>query len=738
MKALHIYRHILLWTVFFFLSMPVIHAQDFIDEDFLEKIESNAQPLWNESVPAFTNNQVPAKYQKESAVVLGYRRMVNIDKQSRLNFWKGVQSNLIFIENVRFKIRVHDKNAVDVFSTIFFRYRDKTDGFSARLIKANGEKVAISLNEAVQVDASASIPEFFQSFFDQELGTQGQYYKVAIPDLEPGDILEYVTSTRNKLDVRGSGYIEFSPQYEVCSKGYPILFNQIIMETDSKSYFKSMSFSGAPEFKQENSNEEGIYRYVFTDTDRATEKDVHFINAYTHYPLVKFQVIYSNSDNVKGALIGSKGQIKTGFSMEELAKRAWEDFMQEGRQMYAQFMTVNKVGEILWNEMKRSGAKDWSEQEFIEKSYYKVRNLVVNRDAYFSDIRAAYLFRYLLMERNVKSDLCISISNKVGSIKDVLFDQEIKYIVKINDKLYFNSTDHSNPGELIESLLGCEAYIINAPDKKGNQEIIPYKLPASSPEQNLSSYDITASLMPDKKTLAVKRVSTYKGINKNRAIDDALRYTTYMLDDYKNYGGETPGENLTGKAEENFDNTIRTLKEFYKKEKPEFVKRQLQGDYGQSVTSKSFTLQSGGRSRKNPDLIFTEEFELGNRVRKAGKRLLVNINSLVGGQLHIKKDENERQHDISLGYPRTLQWVIRFTIPDGYDVQGVSELNQNIDNEAGTFNLVAEQKGQLVEITIRKIYKQKDLPKSSWNNLVSFVDAAYKSAFKYVLLVPKA
>lgn len=49
-------------------------------------------------------------------------------------------------------------------------------------------------------------------------------------------------------------------------------------------------------------------------------------------------------------------------------------------------------------------------------------------------------------------------------------------------------------------------------------------------------------------TLSVSRTSTYKGIAKTRNISDALKYTTYMLDDYKYYGGDDPREKHEGKA----------------------------------------------------------------------------------------------------------------------------------------------------------------------------------------------
>ena len=129
-------------------SLPA-SAQDFINEDFLDNIENNAAAMWNEKLPAFEVQRMPEKYKEESGVILGYRRSVNIDKKSRFGFLSRGERSLIFLENVRFKIGLQDKSAVESFSTIYFRYSDKTDGFSARITKPDGETRTVGLNEAV-------------------------------------------------------------------------------------------------------------------------------------------------------------------------------------------------------------------------------------------------------------------------------------------------------------------------------------------------------------------------------------------------------------------------------------------------------------------------------------------------------------------------------------------------------------------------------------------------------------
>lgn len=712
-------------------------AQGVIDDDFLDNIEKNAAPLWSQAATQFAGNTTPAKYDKESAVIIGFKRELSIDKKSKFGFFSKGERSLIFFENVRFKIKLNDKNAVNAFTEFYFRYSYKEDdGFSAKIYKNNGVTTNVNLADAVRVESTGDVPEFFKSFFDQELNAQNRYYKVAIPDLEPGDVLEYVSITKSKLDVRGNGIIQFSPQYELCSKKYPVLFNQIAIETDDKSYFKSLSKNGAPEFKKEASSNAEFFRYVFTDTDRPTEKDVNFVNAYRQQPFTKFQVIYSNKEDVKGVLMGNKGEVKSGFTKEDLAKKAWEDYAQTG-DYYLGSVPIQTYVNTLWSELKKLGAKDWQEKEYIKNVYYRLRNMVLFRDNYLSDQTAAYLFGSLLYQRDIKSDLIISVSNNIGELKDVLFDNEIRYVTRVGKDFYFNFTDHSSPGDLVESLLGSEAYLIQEPDKKtGSQVIQSVKLPDAGFEQNTSLFEITASLNPDLNTMAISRVSSFKGISKNRNIGDALKFTPYMVTDYKYYNGNDPTEGMKAREEEQYSNMIRTLKERYKEEKPKFVKDELQKEFSRKLTYKNFTLNSDGRSLKTAELKFTEEFELPGMVRKAGKKLLVNLPGLVGSQLQFKKDERNRNNDIDVDYARTLIWKINFKIPEGYTLEGLTELAANVDNEIGTYVCTATQANGTATVEIKKVYKKATFSKTKWNDMLAFVDAAFNTSFKNLLLKP--
>ena len=146
--------------------------------------------LLDQAGSEFKVTSTPAKWDKESAVVIGYSRSVLFDRKTSGGFLARKSSTLWFIEKNQFRIKVNDKNAVLSFSQIYFRAGAKEDGFVARIIKPDGVVVTVDLKTAVGVEDNSNVPEYFQSFFDKVTSGQYRYYKVPVADLEPGDILE--------------------------------------------------------------------------------------------------------------------------------------------------------------------------------------------------------------------------------------------------------------------------------------------------------------------------------------------------------------------------------------------------------------------------------------------------------------------------------------------------------------------------------------------------------------------
>ena len=141
-----------------------------------------------------------------------------------------------------------------------------------------------------------------------------------------------------------------------------------------------------------------------------------------------------------------------------------------------------------------------------------------------------------------------------------------------------------------------------------------------------------------------------------------------------------------------------------------------------------------GRTFNKQDLKYSETFILGDLTRRAGKNILISVPGLIGGQAQVKPEDRQRKYDIDVRYPRTLTWDINFTVPPGYTVKGLTGLNQDIDNETGTFSTKAVMEGSVLKISVKKAYKQAKINKENFSKMLEFIDAAYNFSQRRILL----
>ncbi len=60
---------------------PGVHAQEMIDEDFIDPFSQNSKEVLSETDADFSTNRVPAKWANESMVMIGYRKHILFDKK---------------------------------------------------------------------------------------------------------------------------------------------------------------------------------------------------------------------------------------------------------------------------------------------------------------------------------------------------------------------------------------------------------------------------------------------------------------------------------------------------------------------------------------------------------------------------------------------------------------------------------------------------------------------------------
>ncbi len=708
--------------VFIFLSLIVsftVSAQD--DDTFspskLEAIARNMKPVWDDNDADFAVTTIPAKWKEESGVIIAQKTRFSFDKDA---------NKLAVFEITRRRIMLNDRDAVNNYSSVYFRIGSTNDGAGIKVIKANGTVQDVSLRNAVYVEDNDDVPSTFTPYIGKantyldKSKSRVIFFKVAIPDLVPGDIIDYGTIFYDDNTVKKMSYIEFDPIYFVCTREYPVISQKFEIDTDNNSFVNSKSTMGAPAFKETgNANAD----YSWEDRDREKIPDTKWVNRMIELPMLKFQIVFSRSENRSDLFIGDRGELKQSISPDELAKKMNNLYNRLDGSMYYSMAKAY---------LKQVGYQDMREEDFIQKTYYILRHMSFYRANGFSSELFASCLTQCLELRNIPYSLVVTAPLTLTRPDDIIFRTEPEWMVKVKDKFIFNATIFSNPYDLKEEFLNTPAYIINLGK---NPTATAITLPSTKAEENITTNTITASMDTATRNMQVVLQRAITGLSKKKYNYQGLVYTTAFDDDHRSYGGEDDVRaSMKGAALDSYEEKLRERKKEDKTRKLEVMKNELDDEFNNLTAYTEFTLNSDGRTWRKQELNFTNKFELGDMVKVAGDNLLVAVPGLIGDQLWISQDDRKREVDAYMEYPKSIRNIINFTIPAGYKVVGIQNLNSNIDNAVGTFAVQATVEGNTLNILVKKHYKQTTVKKEDWPKLLEMLDAAYNFSQKKVLL----
>jgi hypothetical protein len=704
-------------------SIAAVNAQDneaTFSDSKLKDINSNMQIVWNDADADFTVTATPDKWKEESGVIIAQKTKFSFDKDA---------NKLAVFEITRRRIKLNDRDAVNTYSYFFFRLGSSKDGAGFKIIKSNGAVKEISIRNALPVEDLSDVPETFQPYIGKaktridKSKSEVIFYKIAIPDLDPGDIIDYGTIFYDDNTVKKTSYIEFAPIYFICTREYPVMSQKFEIDTDDKSFVNSKAINGAPEFKDNTDGRKADY--TWEDRNRERLNDTRWVNNFVDLPLVKFQIVFSKQENRGDLFIGDKGEMKRSLTPDELAKKVNSYYNKLDNEAAPFSNTIQYY-------LKQIDFINLREDDYINKLYNIIRHIVYFR---MGGEMSSELFTYLFMKKlelkKIPCELAVSAASNITKPGNIIFRTEPEWLVKVKDKFVFNPTAVSNTFEFRENFQDAEAYIINL-GKNPSTKII--KLPVTGAAENFTKTIVTAT-MDSVENLNLTVQKAIKGMSKKNYHYEALAYTASWDDDHRSYGGEDDlRTNLSRTELEIYDNKLRERKKEDKIKKPEYMQKVLENEYGTVVKYNEFILTSDGRSYKKPELDFTQKADIGNKVSKAGNHLLVAVPSLIESQLFINQDERIRQYDADMGFPRTMTWEINFTVPEGYKAIGVDNLASTVDNDAGYFMSMAKMEGNRVKLLVKKQYKKINVKKEEWPKMLQFLDAAYNFSQKKILL----
>lgn len=741
---------------------------------YAAQVYSQAPAVGETIEPEFAVTAIPEKWNKESAVIIGQKSEYQF---TRLVSGKRYTTVVRIKEYIHKRIKLQDKNALEKFSTFYYVTMGKDGKAEYQIIKSSGKKIDVDMKNAIEEESD--IPTIYKPIYYK---MNIKYYKIAIPDLEVGDIIDYNLRSTIDWDMRENG-VGFTPFIFSLSNTYSTMYQQyrFVMANGMKVRFRG--FNGAPNLKMDAKasvfgENESFVAYYMLDKDREKTKEERWSYELRNTPSVKFRVIMLADNDPDSKDLGMAQVDRTFIDIDDVYKRY------AGAAMYRS-TTVNTLVAYTteYIQKKKDAGYLKNDDDVIREVYYCLRKVFLEmyykgpvhsdlekymtgkklykkvlkqqeKDAQQKEEREdeiringvlfATALRSSLAVQNIQSELFVYIPRRLGAWRDVMFLDELDFVMKVKSKKKnyfleaFNNFDaFAAPYSYLE---GVEGYSIgyDEPNKY-------YKTqgPVSTVDQNVDKQSYLVSFTNEMDMIDVERTSSLTGHEKSGKIGVANLDRSYLSKDFEKYYNQ-PGQKSSRKKKEdevvditsstNYDNPDKDEKI---KERNELMEKDVKQEFDLEKYG-SFELIDDGRYGDSAALVYKENFRLKKLISRAGRNYVFDVGKLLGDQIKLDQSElDKRENDIWIPNARTIENNITINIPAGYTIEGFQELNASVDNESGAFISTAKIDGDKLIISTRKLYKKNFDKKELWPNYVAFLEAGFKFSQAKVVLKKK-
>jgi hypothetical protein len=684
--------------------------------------------FWGKSDTYKTATTIPDKYKNESAVVIYKYEDYDYHK-----FGKSVTFRSAF----RKRVKLNDQAAVTAFSE--FNYSEKSNPrygavvktvVGIKVIKPNGtENVIDTEKEAVTVDKEK---------------------RVAVPNLEIGDIIDFYNYSTETF----SSTLEFGfdPEERTLGENYPILNYKLTFQTENDFFVNFNTYNNGPELKQIPLDKSGERKYEIVATDIPKNDFPRWFLPLVELPCYKFQVYFARSgkfeQRAEAFLPEKESIIKQTVSKEDIFNYYDTKFYPLG--------DLDDINDFL------KGKSFKSDEEKVTAVYYFMRHQFYTRyiEAFvINEAKIMYpfslygyapiffnkeeqfinYFMQFLKKNNIAFDIIVATGRENGPIKDVLLQQNIRILLKVNTQnpIYFGIFEpYSVPNQFDSSLEGTKAYALKVSKSKKVSDIEEITLPSLTHKDNVSKVITTLTVAPDFTTASANKVTSLYGHNKEFEHDSKIFFYDYVNEDHEMFGTSPVLDLVRNKKDkEKYKKEYAALLEKFKQDKVEKFKKEIEDECEVKVDKHDLTINKTGRFGINDPLVFTENFTItSDFIKKAGPNYILDIGKFISSQIDIEEKEHERTNNIYTQFPRTFDYTIELNIPQGYTISGLDKLNKTLENETGSFTSKAEIKdNKLIIVSVKKYFNSYE-PNANWKKMIAFLDAAYQFTQEKVLL----
>ena len=576
------------------------------------------------------------------------------------------ENNLLEYFTIHRKVRVNSDDAVQEYNKVYIGMYNVAELIEAkaRVITPDGEVV-----------------EFDESNIIDNLGENGEieYKNFAIDGVVVGSDVEYTYTVLRSANYEGT-FFKFQTDHLRLNVDFTLA-------TPKNLVFDSKSYNGFPELNLDTNYSEKNVLFAKIDVIEALKDE-----EYSAYDRELMSLVYKLDENTA---TGSSNFISFGKVSQNIYSFYYQDL--EKKDIKALKKLIANSGAMKQNneEAKIRALESYLKTNIVVVDYVPRKSVSeIIKDKYTTNKGLVLLFIQALREMEIKHEMVIT-TDRMEKYFDADFEH---YAVLNNLMIYFPNID-----------------MLLAPDEE------LFRL----------------GLVPDSWTaengLFIKTVKVgdmHTGLGKVKFIEPIKAEQTHdnmdVTVDFSDISEPIVKfkRELSGYTSVYFQGVYNLIDADNKKELDESLI--MFADSKGEVLKYSVSGIEPEDVGVNP-VVYEGELKTSSLIEKAGNRYLFNIGNLIGAQHEMYREE-ERKTNIEHSHNMVYHRVIRFEIPDGYELKGLEKLKINevypLDKPTIRFTSDYTVNGNMVEITVVERYDKVFFPKEEIDGFRNIINAA--------------
>jgi hypothetical protein len=480
-----------------------------------EEAAAMQKDVWGWDKPEFNVRTIPAQYSNASKIIIARHFEVSTEGNGLTRyrmFSNTVERKETITYILREAVKINDKSALADYSEFSYTQLEKgsywftLNGYvkiflGIHVIKPDGTVKAVNASDVVLTG-------------DKKWKKEA---KVAVPDLQVGDIIDYFVATQKIFNVNSvNPYEPFTFQFY---DDAPVMSYSIHFDLSKKYVVCYQTYNNPPDFKRSKG------------ADDANELDIKgkdmlyltggslWVAPYRQLPIMRMYIVFGMS-GYWGKLFKSKppGTIIKNPPSEEFLNDLMDVLADEKAKLYT--ISYSFPDEIRKNLTKlHKDSKNISEDSLITSLYYLFRyyfDLDVDRkmdieetiDRVHSGQNARYSGRYIcsfLTREHVDNKLVIVARNNKTLLKEAWGQDDLDFMTQagINKKIIIGTKDiFTYPYYIPEQAENTsEACVVDVKLRLGGSNFgryrQPFKLPGSNSSDNARIEKLAVTVVPD-------------------------------------------------------------------------------------------------------------------------------------------------------------------------------------------------------------------------------------------------